>query len=100
MKPQTVPDLFQETKKSWLDGARATARRLLKTRSRITIEDVLKEYPLPRYLHHNTIGSVFQDKMFEANGFTISQRPISHGRAIRWWTLNDKYRNESVLDCE
>lgn len=98
---QTVPSLFQDTKKTWIEGARATARRLLRNRYQITIEDVLAEFPLPKYLHRNTIGTVFQDReMFQAKGFTVSRRRISHGRAIRYWTLTDEYSKEIERDCE
>ncbi len=95
---QNVPSLFQETKKAWLEGARVVARRLLKTRSRITIEDVTKEYPLPDYLHRNTIGNVFNSRDFESVGFTTARNPAARGHVIRYWTLKESERLES--DCD
>lgn len=98
--PQTMPDLFQQTKADWLDGARATAIRLLRKRHTITIEDVLAEYKFPKYLHRNTIGAVFQEKHFVSVGFIKSNRRVSRGRVIQKWTLSDKYATESEADCE
>lgn len=98
--PQSMPDLFSQTKQAWLEGARSVARKLLNNRYQITIDDVTKEYPLPKYLHKNIIGGVFQNEMFEAIGYTKSRRLVAHGRVVRIWTLNDKYRNQTELDCE
>lgn len=40
---RTVNDMFKAEKIKWLEDARATARRLLKTQQYVTIEDVLKK---------------------------------------------------------
>ncbi len=96
----TIQDLFRQSKTDWLDGARAVAIKLLKNRHTITIEDVLAEYKLPKYLHHNTIGSVFQDDHFMPIGYVPSRRRVSHGRVIRQWTLNEKYIVDGEVDCE
>lgn len=95
---QTVPSLFQKTKEDWIDGARAVAKRLLRTRLRITIEDVTKEYPLPSYLHRNTIGAVFNSREFEPVGFTTAKNTAARGHVIRYWTLKDADKLEA--DCE
>lgn len=100
MKQQTMQDLFQKTKKDWLEGARATAVKMLRKRHTITIEDVLAEYKLPSYLHRNTIGRVFQDNHFVSVGFTRSTRRVSNGRVIQQWALSDKYVVEAEADCE
>lgn len=100
-KPLTVPDLFQQTKTDWIEGARAVAIRLLrKNKPVITIEDVLAEYKFPSYLHHNTIGQVFKDRHFVSVGFTKSTKRSSNGRVIQRWTLSEKYAAEMEADCE
>lgn len=83
----TIRDLFRKSKESWLEDARAAAIKLLKRRPYITIDDVTKEVPLPSYLHKNTVGGVFQTPDFKAVGFTVSTRPVAHGRVIRKWAL-------------
>lgn len=98
--PQTVPDLFYVTREAWLENARLTARLLLRTRSRITIEDVLTACPRPKYIKPNVTGSVFKDPMFVPVGFTQSNRAVSHGRVVRMWALDDAYVNEKAVDCE
>lgn len=98
--PQTVPDLFNQSRQQWLEGARLVARKLLRHRHKITIEDVLELYPRPKYLHRNTTGGVFQTDMFHAVGYTLARKPSSNGRVIRWWTLSDLYADEYGQDCE
>jgi hypothetical protein len=90
--PQTVPDLFNITRDTWLEGARVKARGLLRHRTIITSEDVTNEWPLPKYLHRNTIGSIFKSDMFHAVGYTLAKRPSSHGRVIRLWSYSDRYK--------
>lgn len=98
--PQTVPDLFQKTKREWIDGARSVAVKLLRKRSSITIEDVLEAYPRPKYLHRNATGSVFHSAEFQPIGYTASRRRLSHGRTIRVWTLADDYAGALENACE
>lgn len=97
--PQTMQDLFSITRDDWLEGARVTARRLLRERMKITIEDVLDVFPRPKYLHRNITGSVFQHEAFQAIGYTNAKKPSSNGRVIRFWSLSDKYANE-IVDCD
>jgi len=97
--PQTVQDLFSVTREQWLEGARTTAKKLLCSRSNITIEDVLDIYPRPKYLHRNTTGSVFQDERFQPVGYTTAKKPSSHHRVIRIWTISDLYADTLELDC-
>lgn len=83
---KTVNDLFQQSKTDWLKEARDTARKLLRTRHHITIEDVLEITPLPKYLHRNTIGAVFNNEDFRAVGYTKSRRTAMHSRTIKMWS--------------
>lgn len=83
------PDLFKDAKSAWLNKARAEARLLLERRESITSEDVTARCPLPRYLHRNTIGKIFQHPDFQAIGYTLARKPSSNGRTIRKWTLVD-----------
>lgn len=98
--PQTVQDLFGISREQWLEGARLTARRLLRTKSKITIEDVLERYPRPKYLHRNTTGSVFKTDMFVPVGYVPARKLTSHKRIIRLWTLSDTYADRYETDCE
>lgn len=81
----TIDGLFQEQKTEWLEEARRTAHDLLKHRESITINDVLRQVPLPSFLHKNTIGSVF-NKEFRLVGYVKSNKPSARGRAIGIWT--------------
>lgn len=98
--PQTMPDLFHQTREQWLEGARHTARQLLRRKRLITIEDVLEIFPRPKYLHRNITGNVFKSEMFHPIGYTLAKKPTSHKRVIRLWTLSDLYENTLDEDCE
>lgn len=88
MKQLSMNDLFQMGKEDWLEQARHEAKKLLRRRHVITIEDVLDVCPKPTYLHRNTIGSVFNGD-FVPVGFAKSKRLVSRGRWIRQWKLKD-----------
>lgn len=88
MNQLSMTDLFGKGREDWLEAARHEARKLLKTRYNITIEDVLEVCPKPTYLHRNTIGSVFNND-FVPVGFAKSRRAVSKGRWIRQWKLKD-----------
>lgn len=99
--PQTAQDLFQMSREDWVEGARLMARHLLETRRTITSEDVTLAWPLPKYLHPNTIGQIFKENsMFHAVGYTKAKRPTSNGRVIRIWTLSDEAERFMEEDCE
>lgn len=99
--PNTMQDLFNMSREEWLDGARVKARGLLRFRRTITSEDVTSLWPLPKYLHRNTIGSIFKDSsMFHPVGYTKALRPTSHGRVICLWAINDNYEDVVEEDCE
>jgi hypothetical protein len=85
--PQTVLDLFAQSKVQWLADARQTARELLKTRDEITIEDVLEVCPKPSYLHRNTVGSVFHSGDFKVVDTAFAKKPSSNKRRICVWGL-------------
>ena len=87
---RTAKDIFKEEKIKWLEEARATARHILEHQKFITIEDVLKQKPLPKFLHYNTIGGVFRTLDFECVGWGRSTRLEMNGRYIRRWKLRDK----------
>src|SRR5690606_239550 len=83
-------DLFKDAKAEWLEKARQTARELLKRREWITSEDVTAICPLPKYLHRNTIGGIFQHEDFQMVGVTYARRREAHGRLIRKWALKNQ----------
>lgn len=85
----TKQDIFKDAKAAWLDNARATARKLLERRDYITSEDVTAVCPLPKDLHRNTIGGIFQHSDFQMVGVTTARRPAAHNRLIRKWALRN-----------
>lgn len=89
MIQQTIQGLFSQTREDWLDATRSTARNLLRTRTYITIDDVLAICPRPQFLHRNTTGQVFKHPDFKVYGFQKSTNPLANGRIICQWVLSD-----------
>lgn len=87
--PQTARDLFSNARTIWIEGARVVARKLLRKKRFITIEDILALHPRPKYIHRNTTGQIFKSNKFRAIGYTRAKKPSSHGRVIRMWELKD-----------
>jgi hypothetical protein len=81
-------DLFTKERQDWIDDCRTTARKLLTVREEITIEDVLKKHPRPRYIHRNTTGQVFKHTDFEMCGWAKATKTSSRGRWIMKWKLH------------
>lgn len=66
-----------------------TAKELLQHREYITSEDVTAACPLPRYLHRNTIGGIFQHPDFQVAGVAFARKASSNSRLIRKWVLKN-----------
>jgi hypothetical protein len=79
---------FAKERQEWINDCRETARKLLTVRASITVEDVLKICPRPRYIHKNVTGSVFRDPDFVMCGWTKATKSSSNGRWIMRWTLS------------
>lgn len=78
-------DLFKSQKQDWIDEARKVAHQLLKKQYSVTIEDVLRVHPLPKFLHRNTIGTVFSQSEFSKIGYAPAKKLSSHGRILGVW---------------
>lgn len=85
-KALTINDMFGLTKQGYLEECRKEAKRLLRTREVVTIEDVTMLVPRPTYIHRNTTGAVF-DKQFKPVGFVKAEHKEAKGRWIRTWKL-------------
>lgn len=86
-KTKTMADLFKQQRSEWLDSARATAKKLLRGKYFITIEDVLAINPRPQFVHRNTTGLVFNHSDFVNFGMARSTRPAMNGRMIMRWRI-------------
>lgn len=91
------PDIFGSSREEYIEQAQKIARDLLLKRDTITIEDVTKLCPLPRYLHRNTLGRVFQNQIFKSVGYTTAKRVAARGHVIRVWTLRPEFFDERQL---
>ena len=91
---QTGLDLFAPTKELWLNAARDTAHKLLKTKAYVTIEDVIDVCPRPIEIHRNTTGAVFKTDDFTFYGWEQSRRTQSRGRWIMQWQLKQQTREK------
>lgn len=84
----TQISIFQTSKEQWIEQARDAMEYLLKSgQPYVTSDDVWRNTPLPRELHKNTVGSVFNSKVFKPVGYMKSTRPSANGRVIQKWAL-------------
>lgn len=90
-------DIFKKTREDYILSAQKAAQDLLMRQDTITSEDVTKVRPLPKYLHHNTVGRIFQNPIFKAVGYTVARRPEARGHVIRIWSLNNSFYDERTL---
>ena len=91
--PQTTKSLFDVTAKMWLEQARRIAERKLRATDNvfaITVEDVMEDFPLPKYLSRNTIGQIFHDRRFRPFGTTVAKHWAARNHIIRTWILNEE----------
>lgn len=93
-------DLFKNQKLQWIEEARNRAHQLLKKQYSITIEDVLREHPLPKFLHRNTIGAVMNQSEFKKIGYEPARKASSRGHIIAVWTEKLASDAESEPDFE
>jgi hypothetical protein len=67
---------------SWLDHARAHARRIAAEKGDVTIDDVRHVCPPPEGCDPRIMGSVFLARDFVRVDFRASERRACHGRPI------------------
>jgi len=87
--PKTAPELFKQSNQDWVDECRSAAKVLLRRQPSVTIEDVLRICPRPKYVKPNVTGSVFIHPDFKSIGVKRATRPVSHGHYIKVWVRND-----------
>lgn len=87
---KTIQDLFKTERENWIDNCRKSARDLLETKMNITINDVLKENPRPKYIHPNATGTIFKHEDFKLIGYTKSTAKLANRRAVGVWRLADR----------
>lgn len=83
---QAAFDFYTEQKAQWLDEARWAMKKLLEKQPYVTSDDVHNVCPLPKNLHRNTLGAVFNNE-FRSIGFQKSKREAAKGRWIQQWRL-------------
>lgn len=71
---------FDATKETWLKNARIEARRIASERGQVCADDIHKALPLPRYIDHRIMGSVFEG--MNCIGSKRSERSKCHHRKI------------------
>lgn len=82
-------DLLEEHRPDYLAQAREAARRLLRDRDSITINDVREICPPPADIDPRVMGAVFRTSEFEATGeFVLSSRTTCHRRPIQRFRLS------------
>jgi len=95
---QTQLGFMEETKTNYLDEARATAKRLLRSRMSVTTDDIWEHFPPPKIVNAKIMGQVFRHPDFKATGqFVATRRASSHGRYIQKFELKNSYDYRELM---
>lgn len=84
---QAILPLFEEHRASFLERARAAARRIALVQGELTVDDIRKVCPPPADVDPRVMGAVLKSSEFEAIGYRRSERRINHGRPIAIFRL-------------
>jgi len=80
---QIVMELFEDTRREFLENCRWIARRIAKENGgRVTIDDVREQVTTPENVDPRVYGAVFNTDEWEKVGYTNTTRQSSHGRPI------------------
>lgn len=80
-------DALETNRRPFIEEARAVARKLLKYRKSVTIDDVRAVLPPPEGVDPRVMGAVFKASEFESVGWTTSKRKECHKRPIQRFRL-------------
>ena len=86
----TTKDLFGGNRTAFVNECRTVARKLLKQRPCITIDDVREYVQLPEYMNPLVFSQVFRDDEFETCGYTVSERRASKARLLCKWRRKEQ----------
>jgi hypothetical protein len=88
----------EETKPDYLWQARSIARRLLKDRDWITVDDIRAICPPPADMHPTVMGAIFKHADFEHTGeYVASGRDRCHRRPVGKFRLTNYARVHEAL---
>lgn len=87
MTKQTALNLFEITRKEFLESCRWIARKIAKAKGNVTIDDVRNEVKIPLNIDARVLGAVFNTPDFEKVGYTSTKIKSSHGRPISVFRL-------------
>ncbi len=101
---QLALNLFEKTRKEFLDNARWIAIRIAKENNGyVNIDQVRNQVTTPNGVDQRVYGAVFNTTDFEKSGYTLTTRKTSHGRPIaifswkRYPAFKANQRNNSNL---
>ncbi len=85
---QLAFDLFEDTRKEFLENCRWIARKIAERKDTVTIDDVRSETKLPLGIDGRVYGAVFANKdEWEKVGYTQTSIKTSHARPIAVFKL-------------
>jgi len=83
---QQALDLFEKTRKEFLENCRWIATRIANEHNGyVNIDQVREQVTTPEGVNPKVYGAVFNTDEFEKSGYTITTRKTSHGRPISVW---------------
>ena|SRR5258708_6924728 len=92
---QLALNLFEKTRKEFLENARWIATRIAKENNGyVNIDQVREQVTTPDGIDPRVYGAVFNTSDFEKSGYILTTRKTSHGRpiAVFFWKEYPAYK--------
>lgn len=85
---QIAMDIFEVTRREFLDYARWTARKICSEKGHVTSDDVRELVKLPKGVDGRVCGAIFRGTEWKKTGYTQTKISSSHRRPIGIFVLN------------
>lgn len=85
---QEALNIFEYTRKEFLDDARQKALIIFKEKGKVTTDDIRKVVTIPAGIDARVMGGIFRNKTWKKIGYTETSIKTSHGRPISVFILN------------
>jgi len=80
-------DLFEATRREFLEYSRWVARKICKEKGHVTTDDVRELVQLPKGIDGRVCGAIFKGDEWIKTGYTQTNIKSSHNRTICVFTL-------------
>jgi hypothetical protein len=85
---QQALNIFEATRKEFLEDARIKARMIFEEKGQVTTDDIRQVVKLPAGIDARVLGAIFVKRDWKKIGYTQTNVKSSHSRPISIFVLN------------